>query len=72
MLDAPPSAAAQMDKAGSDKGRSDIGMGLRYRLLLPLARAVLFFSRLQISPSPTTASGISSVTSASPSHVEPS
>tara|TARA_R110002073_G_scaffold58463_6_gene148106 strand:- start:1014 stop:3713 length:2700 start_codon:yes stop_codon:yes gene_type:complete len=36
MLDAPPPAT----------GRSDTGLGLRYRLLLPLARAVVFFERL--------------------------
>ena len=36
MLDVPPPAT----------GRSDTGLGLRYRLLLPLARAVVYFERL--------------------------
>jgi len=35
MLDAPPPAT----------GRTDTGLGLRYRLLLPLARGVIFFER---------------------------
>ena len=36
MLDAPP----------PEPHRPDTGLGLKYRLLLPLARAVLFFERL--------------------------
>ena len=35
MLDVPPPAT----------GRTDTGLGLRYRLLLPLARAVVFVPR---------------------------
>ncbi|HBC06087.1 MAG TPA: TIGR02302 family protein [Rhodospirillaceae bacterium] len=36
MLDVPPPAT----------GRTDTGLGLRYRLLLPLARAVVFFEKI--------------------------
>ena len=35
-----------LDAPTPDQSRSDTGLGLKYRLLLPLARAVLFFERL--------------------------